>query len=87
MTETFCYHCRRYHPNHEMALIETRTGRRWRCVRSLSARRESIDQRNEFGRSVTASNQAGSWRQSAPSLPHCLKEIVRRIPISDDDFV
>jgi len=86
MDETFCYHCRRYHPTREMQLVETRSGSRWRCIKSLAARRESVDQRNAFGRAVTASNQSLFSRQPVHSLPHCLKEIVRSLPISDKDL-
>jgi hypothetical protein len=34
---TYCYHCRTHHPRNEMRLIVTKTGKRWRCIRSIEA--------------------------------------------------
>jgi hypothetical protein len=33
----FCYHCGAHHPVEEMRQIETRAGKRWRCIRSIKA--------------------------------------------------
>ena len=58
-TETkYCYHCRVHHPTEETRLISTKTGKRWRCLRSIAATRISREARAEFGRSVSASNLA-----------------------------
>src|ERR1035437_4907157 len=44
---TFCYHCGIHHPVEEMRQILTKSGRRWRCIKSIeltkqgSAKREA----------------------------------------------
>jgi hypothetical protein len=54
----FCYHCRVYHPLDEMRQLETRTGKRWRCKRSIDATHANRAKRDAFGRSITAMHQA-----------------------------
>ena len=36
----------------------TKTGKRWRCLKSIEASRAAISQRDAFGRSVTQLNKA-----------------------------
>ena len=54
----FCYHCRMHHPVEEMRQIETKAGKRWRCIKSIQATRQGRDAREAFGRSVTEINKA-----------------------------
>jgi hypothetical protein len=59
MSETaYCYHCGTRHPKAEMRQIETKGGKRWRCVRSIEATKRSIAERDGFGRRVSAENKA-----------------------------
>lgn len=54
----YCYHCRVHHPAGETRQITTKTGTRWRCLRSIEATRISEAERTAFGRSVSAMNSA-----------------------------
>jgi len=54
----FCYHCRTHHPKEEMRQIETKGGKRWRCIKSIEATKRSREEREAFGRQVTAINKA-----------------------------
>lgn len=59
MAETaFCYHCRQHHPKNEMRQIETKAGKRWRCIRSIQATHKTAEARDAFGREVSAMNTA-----------------------------
>lgn len=59
MSETaFCYHCRQHHPKTEMRQIETKAGKRWRCIRSIQATQKTAAARDAFGRQVSAMNTA-----------------------------
>ncbi len=53
----FCLHCGRTHPESEMRLVNTRSGRRWRCKAGLEATRLSAAKRDEFGRTTSEKNQ------------------------------
>lgn len=56
-TETlFCYHCGRHHPREEMRQIETKGGKRWRCIKSIVAAKKSSKLRDAFGKTVSAIN-------------------------------
>jgi len=55
---TYCYHCGTHHPIEEMRQILTRGGMRWRCIKSIEAAKAGIDQRDAFGRQMTAINKA-----------------------------
>lgn len=56
-TETlFCYHCGRHHPREEMRQIETKGGKRWRCIKSIVATKKSSTLRDAFGKTVSAIN-------------------------------
>jgi hypothetical protein len=54
----FCYHCGAHHPVGEMRQIETKAGKRWRCVRSIQATQKTAEARDAFGRQVSAMNTA-----------------------------
>ena len=61
MPETaYYYHCGTYHPLEEMCPILTRGGKRLRCIKSIEAAKVAIDQRDAFGRQMTAINKAGA---------------------------
>jgi len=60
-TETkYCYHCRVHHPTPEMRFIKTKTGSRWRCIRSIEATKQGAEARAAFGQRVTEMNSADS---------------------------
>lgn len=58
MTTRFCYHCQIWHEESEMRMVESRSGKRWRCVRSIEAAKRSADLRDAFGRKTTERNKA-----------------------------
>jgi hypothetical protein len=41
-----------------MRQIETKAGKRWRCIRSIQATRKTAEARDAFGRQVSAINTA-----------------------------
>jgi hypothetical protein len=59
MPETaFCYHCGTRHPLEEMRQIVTKSGKRWRCVKSIELTKQGGAKREAFGRQTTANNKA-----------------------------
>ena len=59
MSETiYCYHCRVHHPAPEMRQIETKSGKRWRCIKSIVAAKQGSEARAAFGRQTTDINRA-----------------------------
>jgi hypothetical protein len=57
MSETaYCYHCGRPHPKEEMRQIHTKSGSRWRCIKSIAATKQGVAARDAFGRQVSAMN-------------------------------
>jgi hypothetical protein len=57
MSDTiFCYHCRLPHPKSEMRLLVTKTGKRWRCLKSIRATKRSVAERDAFGKRMTEMN-------------------------------
>jgi hypothetical protein len=52
----YCYHCGRHHPAKEMRQIETKSGKKWRCIQSIQATKKSSAQRDAFGKTVSAIN-------------------------------
>ncbi len=59
MPETaFCYHCGTHHPLEEMRQILTKTGKRWRCVKSIEATKVGIAKRDAYGQQISATNKA-----------------------------
>jgi len=58
MSDTaYCYHCGRHHPKEEMRQIETKGGKRWRCIKSIEATKKAQAERDAFGQQVTANNK------------------------------
>ncbi len=41
-----------------MRQIETKSGRKWRCIKSIEATKKSAAQRDAFGKTVTAGNSS-----------------------------
>jgi len=54
----FCYHCRTHHPKEEMRQIETKGGKRWRCIKSIKATKQGREAREAVGRQMSANNRA-----------------------------
>lgn len=54
----FCYHCRTHHPVEEMRQMQTRSGKRWRCKKSIDATHAARAARDAFGRSITEMHRA-----------------------------
>jgi hypothetical protein len=54
----YCYHCRTYHPKEEMRQIETKGGKRWRCLKSIQGAKKDRESREAFGRQMTALNKS-----------------------------
>ncbi|MCX7147522.1 MAG: hypothetical protein NT042_15315 [Sulfuritalea sp.] len=54
----YCYHCARHHPRQEMRQIETKGGKKWRCIQSIQATKKSSAQRDAFGKAVSAINSS-----------------------------
>jgi len=61
----YCYHCGTHHPKNEMRQIETKGGKRWRCVKSIVASRQGRAEREAFGRKTTAINKAEAQAKKA----------------------
>ena len=62
MTQTtqtaYCYHCGVHHDVDTMRQIDTKTGKRWRCIKSIEASRQGRAEREAFGRRMTENNKA-----------------------------
>ncbi len=58
VTTLYCYHCRTYHPKEEMRQIETKSGKRWRCIKSIEATKQGRAARETFGKQTTDINKA-----------------------------
>ena len=58
MTKVYCYHCMTYHRPESMQKIMTRTGERWRCIRSVEAAQNSVAVRDAFGERQSELNKA-----------------------------
>jgi len=70
---TYCYHCRMHHPRDEMRLIVTKTGKRWRCIRSIEATQQGPEAREAYGRQVSEINKAES-KSRAQRMNNLLQE-------------
>lgn len=57
-TTAYCYHCGIHHPIEEMRQLATKTGKRWRCIKSIEATKRSAAERDCFGQRVSAINKA-----------------------------
>lgn len=69
----YCYHCGRHHPKEEMRQIESKGGKRWRCIKSIEATKRGIAERDAFGKQVTAINSAEQRAKSKAILNPELK--------------
>ncbi len=59
MTSTvYCYHCRAQHPQEDMRLVVSKTGKRWRCAQSIKAAKADRAKREAFGRNITELNKS-----------------------------
>jgi hypothetical protein len=72
-TTLFCYHCGRHHPKEEMRQIETKAGKKWRCIKSIEATRQGVAERDAFGKQVTSMNSAAQREKSKALLNPELK--------------
>lgn len=76
MAETlYCYHCGRHHPKEEMRQIESKGGKRWRCIKSIEATKRGIAERDAFGKQVTAINSAEQRARSKAMLNPEIKAV------------
>lgn len=65
MTDTlYCYCCKIHHPREQMRLFPTRTGRRWRCLRTIVAARNDRAARDAFGRQQSSLNRQATIAQA-----------------------
>jgi len=53
----YCYHCGAYHGINEMRQVATKTGNRWRCIRTIEASRADPEARAAFGRRMSEMNR------------------------------
>ena len=72
----YCYHCRSYHAVYEMRQIVSKSGKRWRCIRSIEASRNDLDARAEFGRQTTRLNSEVAKSYTSRSIN---AENIRRV--------
>lgn len=54
----YCYHCAKHHPAEEMRQIDTKGGKRWRCIASIEATKKGPEARAAYGRKTSESNKA-----------------------------
>jgi hypothetical protein len=65
MSDTlFCYCCRTHHPKEQMRRFTTRSGQRWRCLRSIEAARSNPGEREAFGRRQSELNRLAASRMA-----------------------
>jgi|GEM_PF-5656151 len=62
----YCYHCSRYHPESEMKRIQTKSGGRWRCIKSIQSTKRGVAERDAFGKE---NSQANVFWTGKPKLP------------------
>ena len=53
----YCYHCSTHHAEADMRQIDTKSGKRWRCIKSIDAAKQNRTSREAYGRQVTANNK------------------------------
>lgn len=69
MSDTaYCYHCGRHHPKDEMRQIQTKGGKRWRCVKSIQATKQQTAERDAFGKMITAINSSEQRARAKAAL-------------------
>lgn len=77
MCETvYCYHCGVRHPVNEVRQIVLKTGKRWRCIRSIEATQVSRHEREAFGRRMTELNRLKADRQKSKCLPKFMSDVL-----------
>jgi len=64
----YCYCCRAYHPAEQVVLYETKAGKRWRCLRSISAAQQPCQIRDEAGRQQSVENRAEASQKARNSV-------------------
>jgi hypothetical protein len=67
-TTAYCYHCGRHHPIEEMRQLATKTGKRWRCIKSIEATKKGQAERDAFGKRITADNKSESQSKARITL-------------------
>jgi hypothetical protein len=67
-TTAYCYHCGKHHPIEEMRQLATKTGKRWRCIKSIEATKQGRTERDAFGKRVTANNKSESQSKARITL-------------------
>ena len=84
-SELFCYHCGRYHPREEMRQIETKGGKKWRCIKSIEATKIPSAQRDAFMHTVgihaphPAFNETITWSTRRNPLPAHIANVRDRV--------
>ena len=77
LDKVYCYHCRSYHALGEVRLVESKRGKRWRCLKSIVSSQASREQRDAFGRSVSELNRLIGLDRARRSLPYPVKELFK----------
>lgn len=77
MSTAYCYHCGKHHPIEEMRQLTTKTGKRWRCIKSIEATKADRNTRDAFGKKVTAINKAESQSRARITLNANQDSLVR----------
>lgn len=62
----YCYHCSRHHPESEMRQIDTKSGKRWRCIKSIVSVKKTVAQRDAFGKEHSQANVF--WSSDKPRI-------------------
>ena len=77
LDKVYCYHCRSYHAQDEVRLVESKSGKRWRCLKSIASSQASREQRDAFGRSVSELNRLIGLDRARRSLPYPVKKLFK----------
>ncbi len=77
LDKVYCYHCRSYHAPEEVKLVQSKSGKRWRCLKSIASSQASREQRDAFGRSVSELNRLIGRDRARRSLPCPVKELFK----------
>ena len=75
--KVYCYHCRSYHALEDVRLVQSKSGKRWRYLKSIASSQASREQRDAFGRAVSQLNQSIGLDRARRTLPHAVKELFR----------
>ena len=75
--KVYCYYCRSYHAPEEVRLVQSKSGKRWRCLKSIASSQASREQRDAFGRSVSELNRLIGLDRARRSLPYPVKELFK----------